>query len=119
VHSGARGAVLRAADATALARAFDAVVASELWLPRQVMQWLYATMVDAPAAEHAPSAPSSSWSADSELTPRENEVAALMRQGLTNREIGERLGVSINTVKKHLASAYEKHGLRSRRQTLL
>ena len=119
VQSGARGAVLRVADGTALARAFDAVVASELWLPRQVMQWLYATIVDAPAADHTSTAPSSAWSADSELTPRENEVAALMRQGLTNREIAERLGVSINTVKKHLASAYEKHGIRSRRQTLL
>jgi DNA-binding NarL/FixJ family response regulator len=119
VHSGARGVVLRVADATALARAFDAVVAGELWLPRQVMQWLYATIVDAPAADHASTAPSSSWSSDSELTPRENEVAALMRQGLTNRDIAERLGVSVNTVKKHLASAYEKHGVRSRRQTLL
>lgn len=119
VHSGARGAVLRGADGTALARAFDAVVAGELWLPRQVMQWLYATIVDAPAADHASSMPSSSWPADSELTPRENEVAALMRQGLTNRDIATRLGVSINTVKKHLANAYEKHGLRSRRQTLL
>ena len=31
-------------------------------------------------------------------------------------EIAVRLGVSVNTVKKHLASTYEKHGLRSRRQ---
>ena len=119
VHSGARGTVLRSADAAALARAFDAVVSGELWLPRQVMHWLYATIVDVPGGDPASTTPSSSWPADSELTPRESEVAVLMRQGLTNRYIAERLGVSVNTVKKHLASAYEKHGIRSRRQTLL
>jgi DNA-binding NarL/FixJ family response regulator len=119
VHSGARGVVLRCADETALARAFDAVVAGELWLSRQVLQWLYVTIVEAPGTEHdstAPSSSSSSWFADSDLTPREHDVADLMRQGLTNREIAMRLGVSVNTVKKHLAHTYEKHGIRSRRQ---
>lgn len=119
VQSGARGAVLRSADQTTLARAFDAVTQGELWLPRQVMQWLYATLVNGPASnEHVSTAPPSGWSADSELTPRESQVSALMRQGLTNRDIALRLGVSINTVKKHLGSAYEKQGLRSRRQAL-
>ena len=55
---------------------------------------------------------------ESKLTEREVEVVGLLRHGLTNREIALRLGVSINTVKKHVASAYEKRGIRSRRQTL-
>lgn len=115
IHSGARGAVLRRADDVSLARALDAVVGGELWLPRQVMQWLYVSLVDVAGDDHA-AMPSSQSSVDSELTPREVEVAALMRHGLTNRDIAERLGVSVNTVKKHLASTYEKQGLRSRRQ---
>jgi DNA-binding NarL/FixJ family response regulator len=120
LQSGARGAVLHGADEVALARAFDAVLAGEIWLPRQVMQWLYASLVDAPHQDSTtPSTISSAWPADSELTARESEVVGLMRHSLTNREIASRLGVSINTVKKHLGSAYEKHGLRSRRQALL
>jgi two-component system, NarL family, nitrate/nitrite response regulator NarL len=123
VHSGARGAVARGAEAETLARAFDAVVSGQLWLPRQVMQWLYATIVEPPNQDqpwHSSSAregPSTSPWADSDLTPRELEVAELMRRGLTNHDIAERLGVSVNTVKKHLSSTYEKQGLRNRRQT--
>ena len=33
-------------------------------------------------------------------------------------EIAQELEISVNTVKKHLASAFDKRGLRSRRQTM-
>jgi DNA-binding NarL/FixJ family response regulator len=120
VCTGARGAVMDDADETDLVRTFDAVLAGEVWLPRRVLQWLYATIVETPTTEGESTQPFSSSlpATDSRLTMREAEVASLLRQGLTNREIGERLGVSINTVKKHVASAYEKRGIRSRRQTL-
>jgi DNA-binding NarL/FixJ family response regulator len=118
VQCGARGAIERGAQDSELARAFDAVLAEEIWLPRRVLQWLYATLVDAPSHEPPSAVPSSMWPAESELTPRESQVVVLLRQGLTNREIAARLGVSINTVKKHVASAFEKRGIRSRRQTL-
>ncbi len=121
ICTGARGAVMKGADEADLARCFDAVLAGEVWLPRRVLQWLYASIVEAPGTEsvsrrsrsHRPCP-----SLDSRLTSREAEVVSLLRQGLTNREIALRLDVSINTVKKHVASAYEKHGIRSRRQTL-
>lgn len=118
VATGARGAVEHGADDVALGRAFDAVATGELWLPRRVMKWLYATIIEATATGGPSTVSSSSWPADSELTPRETEVAELMRHGLTNREIADRLGVSVNTVKKHLASAYAKMGIRSRRQVV-
>ncbi|HET9976211.1 MAG TPA: response regulator transcription factor [Burkholderiaceae bacterium] len=118
VHSGARGAVTRTAGQTDLARAFDAVDAGEIWLPRRVLQWLYATLTDASLQDANSTLPSSLWPNNSQFTPREAEVVDLLRHGLTNREIGQRLGVSINTVKKHVASAYEKRGIRSRRQTI-
>lgn len=121
ICTGARGAVMKGADEADLARCFDAVLAGEVWLPRRVLQWLYASIVDAPGAESVSTTqPFSSTlpSLDSRLTSREAEVVTLLRQGLTNREIALRLDVSINTVKKHVASAYEKQGIRSRRQTL-
>ena len=48
------------------------------------------------------------------LTRREQEVLRLVADGLTDREIGERLYVSPRTVQNHLASVREKTGLRRR-----
>jgi DNA-binding CsgD family transcriptional regulator len=50
------------------------------------------------------------------LSSREREVAALVADGLTNGDIGDRLAVSKKTVEKHLASIFDKLGLRSRAQ---
>lgn len=42
------------------------------------------------------------------LTQREHEILALIAEGLSNREIGERLFVSENTVKTHSSRLFEK-----------
>ncbi|MEV2265424.1 helix-turn-helix transcriptional regulator [Nonomuraea africana] len=49
-----------------------------------------------------------------DLTPRQREVALLAAQGLTNREIAERLVVSIRTVANTLYAVYEKTGVSDR-----
>ena len=48
------------------------------------------------------------------LSPREIEVVELMNRGLGNREIAEKLFVSLATVKTHAHNIYEKTGTRSR-----
>ncbi len=48
------------------------------------------------------------------LTPREVEVADLVLQGLRNRQIGERLGITEGTVKIYLHTIYQKLGISSR-----
>lgn len=48
------------------------------------------------------------------LTQRENEVAHLAAQGLSNREIGKRLYISENTVKSRLKSIFDKLEINSR-----
>lgn len=50
------------------------------------------------------------------LTRREREVAALAARGLSNREIADRLVVSVRTVANHLHSAYMKLGIEGREQ---
>jgi len=48
------------------------------------------------------------------LTPREQEVLNLVCHGLSNKEIGQRLLLSVRTVENHLANIYGKLGVRSR-----
>ena len=48
------------------------------------------------------------------LTRREAEVLALIRQGLTNREIGERLFISAKTAEHHVGRVLTKLGVKSR-----
>ncbi|MBO0894193.1 MAG: helix-turn-helix transcriptional regulator, partial [Acidimicrobiales bacterium] len=53
-----------------------------------------------------------------ELTPQERAVADLARAGRTNREIADRLYLSVNTVETHLAHVYRKLGLTGRWQLI-
>lgn len=48
------------------------------------------------------------------LSAREEEVARLVREGLSNREIARRLTISTNTVKTHVRAIFDKSGFRSR-----
>jgi non-specific serine/threonine protein kinase len=52
----------------------------------------------------------------SPLTPRQQEVAHLIAQGLTNPEIAQRLGLSVFTVRHHVSNILKKLGLQSRTQ---
>ncbi|HEX8241282.1 MAG TPA: LuxR C-terminal-related transcriptional regulator [Allosphingosinicella sp.] len=53
---------------------------------------------------------------DDLLTPAEWRVAELVRHGLTNRRIAERMGVSTDAVKFHVANALAKVGVASRQE---
>ena len=48
------------------------------------------------------------------LTPRERQTAALVTEGLTNKQIARRLGVTAKTVEKHLTNIMTKLGVPSR-----
>lgn len=50
----------------------------------------------------------------SALTEREREVLDLLAQGLTNKEIAERLVITANTVKRHLKAIFEKLNVHTR-----
>ncbi|MDU7383306.1 MAG: response regulator transcription factor [Schaalia turicensis] len=51
-----------------------------------------------------------------DLTPSERKVLELIGDGLSNREIGEKLGVAEKTVKNHITSLLSKMGLQRRTQ---
>ncbi|MFY9684059.1 MAG: LuxR C-terminal-related transcriptional regulator [Candidatus Sulfotelmatobacter sp.] len=48
------------------------------------------------------------------LTPKETQVATLVWEGLTNREIGKLMGTSEQVIKNHLRSTFDKLGVWSR-----
>jgi ATP/maltotriose-dependent transcriptional regulator MalT len=52
------------------------------------------------------------------ITQREHEILTLIAQGLSNREIGEKLFVSENTVKTHSSRLFEKMSVNRRVQAV-
>jgi len=53
------------------------------------------------------------------LTQREQDVLRLVAEGLSNRDIGERLGIAEKTVGKHVSAVLDKLGLNSRTEAAL
>ena len=61
----------------------------------------------------------SEGSAFAALSARERQVLALMSEGLSNTEIGERLRISEKTVRNHASSIFDKLGVWSRAQAIV
>ena len=49
-----------------------------------------------------------------EMTEREREIATLLAEGLTNRQIADKLYVSEGTVTNYVSSIYDKTGIHDR-----
>lgn len=70
----------------------------------------------AQAVAYALADPPGTEAGDGLISARELHVACLVAEGLTNRQIGQRLGISPHTVARHVTQARSKLGLRSRAQ---
>jgi DNA-binding CsgD family transcriptional regulator len=68
--------------------------------------------------EHGPFVLDAEKLKDLGITPREHEILGLIAAGLSNREIGEKLFVSENTVKTHSSRLFEKLGVNRRVQAV-
>lgn len=53
-----------------------------------------------------------------QLTPRELEILGLVAEGLSNKEIAQRVFVSENTVKTHVSRVFDKLGARRRTEAV-
>lgn len=104
LRAGAKGFLLKDAGGTLIGEAIRAAADGEsLVSPRVTTRLLSTFATRRPAA--APAEP---------LTAREEEVLALLSSGLTNDEIGDRLFVSLGTVKAHIGAILTKLGVRNR-----
>jgi two-component system response regulator DevR len=105
---GARGVVLKDAEPNVLRSAIRTVAGGEVWFPSELTLRVV-TSLSAPGAGQALSG----------LTPREREIAALVGQGLKNREISERLLITERDTQAHLAHIFEKLGVEDRLELAL
>lgn len=56
--------------------------------------------------------------AETKLSKRQKQLIVMLDEGMSNREIAERLGISEHTVKVHLWRLFRRLGVKSRTQTL-
>jgi DNA-binding NarL/FixJ family response regulator len=111
IEAGANGYVLKSASPEEIVRAVRAVYEGQSAVDPAVASKLieYLSGRSGTAASKAPES----------LTDRELEVLALVAQGLTNRAIGRRLGISDRTVQGHLANVFSKLGASSRTEAVM
>jgi DNA-binding NarL/FixJ family response regulator len=102
LRAGARGALPRTATGEQIAAAVAAAAAGLSIVPAES-----ASAVPRPAVLSA-------TTLAQPLTPREIEVIAMLAEGLGNKVIAGRLGISDHTVKSHVASIFAKLGVSTR-----
>lgn len=103
LQAGAAGYLLKNAKAAELETALSAVAQGAIYLSPDVASIVAADLggQDAPGGRWQPA-----------LTPREHAVVRLVAAGRTNKEIAERLAISVRTVERHRSAIMRKLGLR-------
>ena len=107
VIAGASGYVLKTIRGTSLIDSIRRAAAGEDLMPPAVtarVRTKLASRATAPPAHEAP------------LTLRESQILRLIAEGLTNRQIGERLGLAEKTVKNYVSGLLAKLGMQRRTQ---
>lgn len=108
---GARGVVLKQSATDLLIKSIYKVHAGEIWLD----QHMTAEVMKA----FQTSSESGSRRDKPLLSDREREIVQLVAQGYRNREIGEKLFISEQTVKNHLHNIFDKLGVSDRLELAL
>jgi non-specific serine/threonine protein kinase len=99
-----------------LQRALGQEVFESAWEAGRAMSLEQALELAQAATEQPEQPPDDSRQRGTELSPREQQVAALLAEGLTNRQIAERLVVTERTVCAHIEHILDKLGFASRHQ---
>jgi len=106
VRAGARAVLPRTASADAIVAAVEAAAAGLVVLPGDAL-----AEVPQGTAARAAAPPEA-------LTAREAQILALLAEGLVNKQIAARLGISRHTVKSHLAALFHKLGVSTRAEAV-
>jgi DNA-binding NarL/FixJ family response regulator len=111
IRLGADGFIPKHLSGAAMVSALQLVMSGERFIPSMLMD---------SAGERRPMVGKGSESPNalSRLTPRERDILSLLREGLPNKVIANRLEVSEVTVKSHLGNAFRKLGVQNRLQAM-
>ncbi len=110
VKAGGSGFILKDASPNDYVKTIRAVVTGKKVLPPALTNSLFTQIVD--SALKTGNIPSTSI----QLTAREREIVALISEGLSNKDIAERLHIATYTVKSHIHNILEKLTLNTRLQ---
>jgi DNA-binding NarL/FixJ family response regulator len=114
MRAGVRGLFCRACQPfRALCRCISVVHQGQVWANTEQMQYLMEALSSAPQVRVM------DVKGEGLLTPREEQVVSLVAEGIGNREIAQRLGIKVNTVKKALLRIYDKLGVSNRVELVL
>jgi two-component system nitrate/nitrite response regulator NarL len=114
-HAGAQGVLYRDASSAALLAVLNAVSLGFSVVPRDVMEEVRA---ERPHHPEGGLGPEEGAPLVEQLTPREHEVLALLVDGLSNKGIGARLGISEHTAKFHVTAVMQKLGVQRRTEVV-
>ena len=106
------GYLLHASSHWECMRAIARVRDGEVWIPRSRLAAAVAGIMEERVALPGSEAPGEDGSGP--YTDREMQIVGLVRQGMTNKQIGRELGIVEDTVKKHLQHIYDKMAVRRR-----
>jgi DNA-binding NarL/FixJ family response regulator len=113
-RSGARGIFsITDANLRMLCRCLLRVAAGQIWVNTEQLNYLMDLVSEVPSLRVLNSR------GGSLLTPREEQVVALVAEGLSNREIARELNLSEHTIKKYLFRIFEKLGVSTRVELVL
>jgi DNA-binding NarL/FixJ family response regulator len=113
LRAGAAALLPRDAAPEALVAAVSATAAGLVVLERQAASALVS------AASTAGRATRADATHGQDLTPRETEVLRMLAEGLANKQIAARLGISDHTVKFHVAAIFMKLGAGTRTEAVM
>jgi DNA-binding NarL/FixJ family response regulator len=117
-QAGASGFIAKTISGAALVEALRLVLAGESYLPPEIAASLEAGRgVDSETGATDATALCRTGPIEG-LSPRDRTILALVVEGLTNKEIGRRLGLQEVTIKAHLRGLYRKIGAANRAQAV-
>ncbi|HWQ69107.1 MAG TPA: response regulator transcription factor [Patescibacteria group bacterium] len=111
---GAKGYLSKSLGSKDVLRALRAIHAGEIWAERKVLAEMLEKLRKK-TQEVDPSLPEMQVT----LTERQREIVRWVIQGMTNKEIADRLGISDKTVKTHLSNIFSKLKISRRLQLVL
>jgi DNA-binding NarL/FixJ family response regulator len=107
-QAGATGYVVKESAAERLIKGIEYVLRGDYFLDSSVSQQVVKRLMDSPAKDEQ-----ISDAGYGSLSPREQEVMRLLAEGLSRKDIGERLFISPKTVENHRTNIMNKLGLHS------